>query len=69
MTVFGLGVLIDTGIFCQVFGKRISWFVVEVFISFLVVCSLVHIALEFVVVGGGAVNIVGLALATLFNIS
>lgn len=63
LTIFGLGVLIDTAVFGDVFGEGISWFVVEVFVSFLVTCSLVQVALEFVVIGGGTINIIGLKLS------
>lgn len=72
LTVFWLGVLIDTGIFGEIFGERISWFVVEILVSFLVICCLVQVAFEFVVVGRSrAVDVVGfkLFLSTFIDIS
>lgn len=71
LAIFGLCVIIDAGIFGYVFGERISWFVIEVLVSFLVAGCLVQVALEFVVIGRGTVNIVGLKLplSTLINIS
>ena len=63
LTVFRLGVLVNTGVFDKVLRDGISWVVVEVLVSFLIAGCFVQIALEFIVIGRrGTVNGVGLKL-------